>query len=166
MVIIPFLILILSIYYFENIRWPLYGFGFAMYAWNIFFALTPIGLLNINSNEEIANLVQKEDAVFVLKDKVAIDNIVAYNQKNQNIKNTFKISEVSPQQFENWIKENKTIYTDYFGSKESLSRANIAESKNNNISPNNPIIKNKEHFTPKYKFTSLGQEKEIWSYSD
>lgn len=166
MVIIPFIIVILSIYYFENVRPVLYGFGFAMYAWNLFFALTPIGLLNLNSNEEIAKLVQKDEAVFVLKDKVAVDNILAYNQRNQNINNTFKISEVSPEQFDIWVKENKTIYTDYFGGKESLSRANIAESKNNNISLNNPIIKNKEHFSPKYKFTSLGQEKEIWSYSD
>ncbi len=164
MVIIPFLLVLLAAYYFENLRWSLFGFGFAMYAWNIFFALTPIGLLNLNNNEEIANLVQKEDAVFVLKDKVAVDNIVAYRRRNQNISNTFKISEVSPEQFDNWIKENKTIYTDYFGGKEVLSRANIAETKNNQIPSNSPIIKNKYRFAPKYKFNSLGQEQEIWIY--
>ncbi len=164
MIIIPFLLVLLAAYYFENIRWNLFSFGFSMYAWNLFFALIPIGLLNTNSNKELAYLVLKEDAIFVLKDKVGVDNIVYYQQRNQNLTKTFKISEVSPEMFEEWVKENKTIYTDYFGGKETLSRAKLAKSNNNQIPSNSPIIKNKDKFYPKYKFFSLGQEKEIWTF--
>lgn len=165
MVIIPFLIVFLAVYYFENLLGALFGLGLFMYVWNLFFGLIPMANMNLSSNKEIVNLILNEpNAVFVLKDKVAVDNIFAYQQRKENKSNTYKISEITPQQFDSWVKENRTIYTDYFGGKDLASRATIAENYNNRIKSSNPIINNKEQFSPKYKFNSLGSEKEIWTF--
>lgn len=165
MVIIPFLIILLLMYYFSNLSKAIFGIGLFMFVWNLFFALFPMGYLKLNSNNELYGLVIKEkEAVFLLKDKVAVDNIYAYNQLNQNISNTYKLSQVTNEQFNNWIEEDKKIYTDYFGTKEALSRVHIAESKTNKIANDNPIRINQSKFKPRHKFISLSGNKEIWEY--
>lgn len=165
MVIIPFLIILLLVYYFEYLSRALFGLGIFMYVWNLFFALVPISNMKLNANEEIANLViDQPNAVFILKDKVGVDNIYAYKQRKENLSNTFKVTDISQEDFDYWIKENKTIYTDYFEERDLISRATIAQSKNNSIKSSNPIINNKESFQIKYKFTYIGSEKEIWTF--
>ncbi|MDD2191630.1 MAG: hypothetical protein PHO12_03720 [Bacteroidales bacterium] len=165
MVILPFLIILLLVYYFEYLSRALFGLGIFMYVFNLFFALIPMANMKLNSNEEIVNLmIDQPNAVFVLKDKVAVENIYAYKQRKENVGVTFRASEVSQEKFDSWLKENKTIYTDYFEEKDLTSRATIAKSKTNDIKTSNPIINNKNSFYPKYKFTSLVCEKEIWTY--
>ncbi|MDD4683711.1 MAG: hypothetical protein PHD45_00580 [Bacteroidales bacterium] len=165
MVILPFLIILLLVYYFEYLSRALFGLGIFMYVFNLFFALIPMANMKLNSNEEIVNLmIDQPNAVFVLKDKVAVENIYAYKQRKENVGVTFRASEVSQEKFDSWLKENKTIYTDYFEEKDLTSRATIAKSKTNDIKTSNPIINNKNCFYPKYKFTSLVCEKEIWTY--
>ncbi len=165
MVILPFLIILLLVYYFEYLSRALLGLGIFMYVFNLFFALIPMANMKLNSNQEIVNLmIDQPNAVFILKDKVAADNIYAYKQRQENSGITFRASEVSQEKFDSWLNENKTIYTDYFEEKELISRASIAKSKTNYIKPSNPIISNKDSFYPKYIFTYLGSEKEIWTY--
>jgi hypothetical protein len=165
MIIIPFLIILLLIYYFVYLRRAIFGLGLFMFIWNFLFALFPMGYMKLNSNQELYSLVIKEkEAVFVLKDKVAVDNIYAYKQLNQNISNTYKLSQVTNEQFSNWIKENKTIYTDYFGGKEALSRVHIAESNTNKIASDSPIINNQSKFQLRHKFIFFAGEKDIWEF--
>jgi hypothetical protein len=165
MIIIPFLLILLSVYYLTHIRRVLFGIGLFIFVWNLYFALIPIGYMKLNSNKDIVDLIIKEPtSVYVLKDKVAVENIYMYKENGKALPNIYKISDVKEDEFRNWIKEKKTIYTDCFGGKEVASRATIAETYTNNISSSNPIIKNKKSFKPKYKFTSNGTEKEIWTF--
>ncbi|MFA6806135.1 MAG: hypothetical protein WCR29_01825 [Bacteroidales bacterium] len=165
MVILPFIIILLFVYYFEYIGKALFGIGLFMFLWNVFFALVPIANMKLNSNEDIVNLIiDQPNAIFVLKDKISVDNIYAYKQREENLSSTFKISDVNQENFNTWLKENKTIYTDFFEEKNLASRATIAKSKTNSIKPSNPIINNKNRFYSKYKFSSLGSEKEIWTF--
>lgn len=165
MVIIPFLLILLSIYYLTHIRRVLFGLSLFMFVWNLYFALIPMGYMKLNSNKDIVDLIIKEPtSIYILKDKVAVENIYAYQKRKENTINTYKISEITHQQFDSWVKENKVIYTDYFGGKDLASRSTIAETYNNSIKSSNLIIKNKKQFHPKYKFTSLSSEKEIWTF--
>lgn len=165
MIIIPFLLILLSVYYLIHIRKVLFGFGLFMFVWNLYFTLIPMGYMKLNSNKDIVDLIIKEPtSIYVLKDKVAVENIYMYKENGKDIPNIYKISDVKEDKFNNWVKEKKTIYTDCFGGKEVASRATIAETYTNNISSSNPIIKNKKSFKSKYKFTSNGSEKEIWTF--
>ena len=165
MVIIPFLLILLAAYYLTHIRRVLFGLGLFMFVWNLYFALIPMGYMKLNCNKDIVDLTIKEPkAIYILKDKAAVENIYAYQQRKENTSNTYKISEITQQQFNSWVKENKVIYTDCFGGKEVTSRATIAETYTNNISSSNPIIKNQKSFKLKYKFTSNGGEKDIWTF--
>ena len=116
-------------------------------------------------HKDIVNLTIKEpNAIYILKDKVAVENIYMYKENGKALPNIYKISDVKEDEFNNWVEEKKTIYTDCFGGKEVASRSTIAETYINNISSSNPIIKNQKSFKPKYKFTSNGGEKEIWTF--
>ncbi len=165
MVIIPFLLILLSAYYLTHIRRALFGLGLFMLVWNLYFALIPMGYMKLNCNKDIVDLTIKDPtAIYILKDKAAVENIYMYKENGKALPNIYKISDVKEDKFNNWVAEKKTIYTDCFGGKEVASRATIAETYTNNISSSNPIIKNQKSFKPKYKFTSNGGEKEIWTF--
>lgn len=165
MVILPFLIVILLVYYFEYISRLLFGLGIFMYVWNLSFALIPMANMKLNSNEDIVNLIIKEpDAVYVLKDKVAVDNIYAYKERKEVLNTTFRVSEISQEDFDTWIREGRIIYTDYFEEKPLLSRATMVESRTKIIKSSNPIINNRDRFCPKYIFPYLGSEKVISTF--
>ncbi|MDR0971429.1 MAG: hypothetical protein LBM25_03480 [Bacteroidales bacterium] len=163
MVIVPFLIVFLLVYYLKNIRKSLLYFAIMLLIWNFFFFLIPFSTMKMNNNYDIAKKIhQKEDAIFLLDSKVEVDNIYAYKYRKEPV-NTFKPSKITSEEFNNWIKDKKEIYTDVFGSSFAISRKTIVE-ENTNRKKENVVFSNKNLFKKESEFYSLTSKTEIWSF--
>ncbi|MEE0947741.1 MAG: hypothetical protein U0L53_03360 [Bacteroidales bacterium] len=130
MTMIPFLLVVLHAYYFTSYR-AVILFAFALLLWNIWFALYPLGRIEMTPNEKLAEMVlNNKNAVFVLKDKNVVENICLYKYRNIGnvaLKHAYKYTK---EEYESDKASGKTIITDAIGGKESINRASVTQKVN------------------------------------
>lgn len=166
MAIIPFIIVILLSYYYTSSAKYLLGIGGGIFLWNICFGLYPYAYMNLNPNKEIAEFIynNKDDSVFILKDKNHYENIIlyTYGHKAKNNLEIIKSKDLDKAGFEDLINKNKRIYTDSFGGEEAISRNSIADK--DEIYSKKSLFQ-KEEFQKEIEFNSLSSKIELWIYS-
>lgn len=127
MVIIPFITIMLYVYYFESSR-PVIWLSAALLVWNISFALYPNNAFHFEPDEELAELTkQYPDAVFVLTNKPMVENICLYKFGKVNSQDLLHAQKYTKQQYLKDKKENKIIITDVPNAVNALSRAELTE---------------------------------------
>ncbi len=89
--------------------------------------------MNLNPNKEIAEFIynNKDDSVFILKDKNHYENIIlyTYGHKAKNNLKIIKSKDLDKAGFEDLINKNKNIYTDSFGGVEAISTSSATATK-------------------------------------
>ncbi len=128
MLLIPFLLVLLHAYYYSRYQ-SLLCLGVGLLVWNLFFALFPLGRLELSPESRIAELTrQYPNAVFVLSDKPTVENICLYRYGKENLP-ILKHSHLYTK--EDYLRdkaEGRIIITDVIGAENSLSRAEITQS--------------------------------------
>ncbi len=128
MLLIPFLLVLLHAYYFSRYQ-SLLCLGVGLLVWNCFFALYPLGRLELSPEGRIAALTrQYPNAVFVLSDKPTVENICLYRYGKENLP-ILKHSHLYSK--EDYLRDKalgREVITDVAEAENSLSRAAITQS--------------------------------------
>lgn len=121
MILIPFVVILLLSYYFNNIQF-VFCFAVALLCWNTYFALLPYHKTDFNRDRNILEFVHNNsDEVYILKSKPQIENMYNYYY-GENTPKLISYDRLKKEDLQEL--ENTCVYTDVLEDK-PVSRASM-----------------------------------------
>lgn len=125
MLIIPFLLIILLINYFTNLKFMLY-LAYALLIWNTYFCLLPWNEKNFTTDKQLVDFIHNnKHNAYILKDKPKIENMYLYYYGEENLK-LYYYADLNTTSINNILSQDSLIYTDIF-SHSNFSRASLSQ---------------------------------------
>ena len=123
MLIIPFLLIILLINYFTNLKFMLY-LAYALLIWNTYFCLLPWNEKDFTTDKQLVDFIHNNrNNTYILKDKPKIENMCLYYYGEENLK-LYYYADLNTISLNRILSQDSLIYTDIFSSSD-FSRASL-----------------------------------------